>query len=34
MITGTPSGVKIPVENGTFVIDGAKYKTPYYEVAF
>ncbi len=31
---GCRTGVNVPVENGRFTIDGAAYKTPYYEVAY
>lgn len=31
---GCRTGEKVPVDNGVVVIDGAKYKTPYYEVTF
>lgn len=31
---GVRTGEKVPVSNGVLMIDGAKYKTPYYEVDY
>lgn len=31
---GVRTGDQVPVSNGAFMIDGAKYKTPYYEVEY